>query len=450
MAPLSWFAQAAGAQLLGADLPVYRVTTDSRGVRPGDLFVALRGERFDGHDFAAQALRDGAAGVLVERRIDAMGVQLIAPDPLAALQAAARAWRQRFTHPVIAVTGSNGKTTTKQMLASIFQARGAVLATRGNLNNHIGLPLTLLELRPTHRTAVIEMGANHAGEIALLTSLAQPQVGVITQAGDAHLEGFGSREGVAHAKGELFAGMDAQAIAAINADDAYADLWRGLSRGRQIGFGIQRPADVRATSIQSTPAGSRFQLGVPGSEAPVELPLPGAHNVMNALAAAACGVALGLDAATIARGLAAVEGASGRVAWKFTTQGARLIDDSYNANPSSTQAALELLAQQPSPRWAVLGAMAELGPAAPELHQACGARARELRIERLLVPGPAGEHYARGFGAGAERFDDVAALCRALADGLHPGVSVLVKGSRSARMERVVAALCGDASGAAH
>jgi UDP-N-acetylmuramoyl-tripeptide--D-alanyl-D-alanine ligase len=450
MATLSWFAQAMQAQLIGADCAVTRVTTDSRAVRPGDLFVALRGERFDGHEFGGGAAREGAVGVVCERKLDTPAAQLLVSDSLLALQAAARAWRERLAPPVVAVTGSNGKTTTKQLLAAVFAARGPVLATRGNLNNHIGVPLTLLELREAHRTAVIEMGANHAGEIARLTSIARPAIGVITQAGDAHLEGFGSREGVARAKGELFAGMDQDGIAVINADDAYADLWRGLARGRQLSFGIEHAADVRATDLHDSAQGSCFELSIPGSEALVDLPLPGRHNVMNALAAAACGAAMGLDADTIARGLARVESAQGRVVWKRSTQGARVIDDSYNANPTSVNAGLALLAQQPGRRWAVLGGMAELGAASEALHADCGSAARRLGIDRLLLLGAAGEHYARGWGAGAERFDEVDALLRALQQDAGADVTVLVKGSRSARMERVVAALCGEATPGEH
>jgi UDP-N-acetylmuramoyl-tripeptide--D-alanyl-D-alanine ligase len=452
MAPLSWFAQAMGARIEGgADADVRRVVTDSRGIRAGDLFVALRGERFDGHDFAAGAVRDGAIGVLCERALPDVAVaQLIVGDALLGLQAAAQAWRRRHADPVVAVTGSNGKTTTKQLLAAVFAARGPVLATRGNLNNHIGLPLTLLELRDAHRTAVIEMGANHLGEIARLTELTQPQVGVITQAGDAHLEGFGSREGVARGKGELFVGMGGDGIAVINADDAYADLWRGLARGQQLTFGIELPADVVARRIETRADGSSFELSVPGAEAQVNLPLPGRHNVMNALAAAACGVALGLDAEVIAEGLGRVESAQGRVVWKTTRHGARLIDDSYNANPTSMRAGLELLAQQGGERWAVLGGMAELGDASASLHEACGARARELGIDRLFTLGPSGEAYARGFGRATERYDDADALNRVLAHDLGGGVTVLVKGSRSARMERIVAAQCGETDQGSH
>ncbi len=452
MAPLSWFAQVLGTQLVGADREVLRVTTDSRDVRAGDLFVALRGERFDGHEFAAGATRDGAVGIVCDHELPAsVSAQIRVGDTLAALQAAARAWRQRYGAPVVAVTGSNGKTTTKQLLASVFAARGDVLATRGNLNNHIGLPLTLLELRDTHRTAVIEMGANHPGEIARLTELAQPDVGVITQAGDAHLEGFGSREGVARAKGELFAGLRDGGIAVINADDAYADLWRGLARGQQLTFGIEMPADISARRIEAVEQGSRFQLSIPGGHAQVNLPLPGRHNVLNAMAAAACGAALGMDVDEIAEGLGRVESAQGRVVWKTTLQGARLIDDSYNANPTSLKAGLDLLAQQnQGARWAVLGGMAELGASSPALHEDCGRHARDLGIERLFVLGPAGEYYARGFGRATERHDDVDALGRSLARDLGREVTVLVKGSRAARMERIVAALCGETDQGSH
>ncbi|HKY92697.1 MAG TPA: UDP-N-acetylmuramoyl-tripeptide--D-alanyl-D-alanine ligase, partial [Nevskiaceae bacterium] len=251
MQRLSELADLLGAPLVGADAAFTRVTTDSREVEVGDLFVALRGERFDGHAYVAGAAGKGAVGAVVERKLDAPIAQLLVPDALQALQRAAQAWRLRFGIPVVAVTGSNGKTTTKQLLAALFAARGPVLATKGNLNNHIGLPLTLLGLRPEHCTAVIEMGANHPGEIARLTEITRPDVGVITQAGDAHLEGFGSREGVARAKGELFAGLSPDGVAAINADDEYAPLWRDLAQGQQIDFGITAPAAVRAEDLST-------------------------------------------------------------------------------------------------------------------------------------------------------------------------------------------------------
>jgi len=338
------------AELIGADAPFARVLTDTRQLRAGDLYVALQGERFDGHEFLAQAQAAGAVGALVSRRVDHALPQLLVGDTLTALQLYGASWRADFDLPVVAVTGSNGKTTTKQMLAAIFAARGPVLATQGNLNNHIGVPLTLLSLRAEHRTAVIEMGANHPGEIALLARLARPQIGVVTQAGDAHLEGFGSREGVARAKGELFAALGAGGIAVINADDMYAPLWREMAgEASVLSFGFHEDADVRAVQVQpwslEMPTAMRFELQTPEGRSTVELPLPGRHNIANALAAAACGVALGLAAEEIAQGLSRMQLPQGRVNWKHTPAGARVIDDSYNANPTSLRAGLELLAQ---------------------------------------------------------------------------------------------------------
>lgn len=443
-----------GAEQRHGDANFERVVIDSRAVRPGDLFVALRGENHDGHAFVAQARAAGAVGAVVAEWVDVELPQLCVPDTLDALQLMGAAARTQFRQPVVAVTGSNGKTTTKQMLAAMFAARGPVLATLGNLNNHIGVPLTLLRLRPEHRTAVIELGANHPGEIALLTRLARPDVGVITQAGDAHLEGFGSREGVARAKGELFAALDG-GVAVINADDAYAGLWRQLAaRASMLSFGLNHQADVRAEHLEPEPladaVGTRFVLRTPTGSAPVHLPMPGRHNVMNALAAAACGIALGMDADVIAAGLGRVEGASGRLSWLRTPDGARVLDDSYNANPTSLRAAMELLAALPGRRWLVLGGMAELGPDAPRLHREAGAFAKSLGIDRLFTLGALAAHAAQGFGANAEVFEDVQSLTRALHGALGADTVMLVKGSRSARMERVVAALTGQELGGAH
>ncbi|MFP5306860.1 MAG: UDP-N-acetylmuramoyl-tripeptide--D-alanyl-D-alanine ligase [Gammaproteobacteria bacterium] len=451
MMALSELRAATGAEQRHGDAVFERVVIDSRAVQAGDLFVALRGERHDGHAFVAQARAAGAVAALVADWVDVELPQLRVDDTLAGLQQLATLWRARFSIPVVGVTGSNGKTTTKQMLAAIFAARGPVLATRGNLNNHIGVPLTLLSLRDEHRTAVVEMGANHLGEIAALAAVARPDVGVVTQAGDAHLEGFGSRDGVAHGKGELFASLDG-GVAVINADDAYAALWRGLAaRASVITFGIAAAADVCAQQIQPEPladaVGSRFVLRTPGGSASVRLPMPGRHNVMNALAAAGCAVALGLEPETIAAGLGRVECAQGRLSWQRTAQGARVLDDSYNANPTSLHAALELLAGLPGTRWVVLGSMAELGPDALRLHFEAGRKARALGIERLLALGTLAAEAARGFGSGAETFDNAQALGDWLQPRLDADAVVLVKGSRSARMERVVEALGGRAGG---
>jgi len=448
---LAAVAEVLGATLVGDDAGFARVVTDSRQLQPGDLFVALHGEHFDGHEFVAAAAAQGAIGAIVARRVDCALPQVVVADTLSALQDYAAAWRRRFSLPVVAVTGSNGKTTTKQLLAAIFAARGPVLATRGNLNNHIGLPLTLLGLRAEHRTAVIEMGASAPGEIALLTRLTRPDVGVVTQAGDAHLEGFGSREGVASGKGELFAGLNG-GVAVINADDAYAGLWRQLARDASaISFGFGDHADVRALNLHpyppESPVGTEFELRTPLGSASLRLPLPGRHNVANALAAAACGVALGMEPAEIARGIAAVDAPAGRLSWKTTPQGARLLDDTYNANPSSLRAGLELLAGMQGRRIAILGGMAELGPDAERLHAEAGRAARALGIERLYALGALAAVAAAAFGEGGAAFDSVEALAAAISPHLNRDTVLLVKGSRSARMERVVAALTGSSDG---
>lgn len=434
--------------LQGADARYLRVVTDTRAVQPGDLFVALKGDRFDAHDFVAEAAAKGAVGALVSKKIDARIAQILVPDTLLGLQALAASWRADFDLPVIGVTGSNGKTTTKQLLAAVFAARGPVLATEGNLNNHIGVPLTLLKLRAEHRTAVVEMGASNPGEIALLAGLAAPSVGVITQAGDAHLEGFRSREGVAYAKGELFSALR-DGVAIINADDTYAGLWKKLAGdNRIVSFGFAVHAEVRAEDLQSTAEGNCFTLLTPDGSATVNLPLPGRHNIANALAAAAAGHALGLGVAAIADGLQKVERPKGRVAIHTTASGTRLIDDTYNANPTSLAAAMALLAKEPGQRVLVLGDMAELGPTADALHARAGIEAKALGLNTLLTLGPRSAHAAKTFGIGGKAFTTLDELIEALRPQLKAHTTVLVKGSRSAGMERVVAALLQQKEGA--
>jgi len=448
MERMSDLARRLDAPLHGADARFTRVATDTRALAPGDLFVALKGERFDGHDFIEQARTAGATGALVSQAQPSKLPQVIVKDTLAGLQEYAISWRGDFHIPLVAVTGSNGKTTVKQMLAAILARRGPVLATAGNLNNHIGVPLTLLALREEHRTAVIEMGANHPGEIARLAEIARPDVGVVNNAGDAHLEGFGSREGVARAKGELFEALG-HGIAVINADDEHAPLWHELAGGADVlTFGLSEGANVRAVNPRPEPPAAplrmAFELETPEGRQGVILPLPGVHNVRNALAAAACAVALGMDARDIAAGLAAVRPAPGRLGWRKALGGARLLDDSYNANPTSLRAALELLAAVSARRWLVLGDMGELGRGGEQLHFAAGEDARALGIERLYAVGPLAREAARGFGAGAVHFDDIDALIAEVRERLSPEVAVLVKGSRSSRMERVVAGLTGE------
>jgi UDP-N-acetylmuramoyl-tripeptide--D-alanyl-D-alanine ligase len=451
METLSATAHRINARLVGNDVAFERVVSDTRKLHKGDFYVALKGENFDGHAFVQKAAETGAAAALVSRQISCALPQLVVSDVLQGLQEFAASWRSDFDLPVVAVTGSNGKTTTKQMLSAIFAARGPVLATAGNLNNHIGLPLTLLALRSEHCTAVIEMGANHPGEIAALTRLTRPNIGLVTQAGDAHLEGFGSREGVARAKGELFAGMSDKGIAVINADDIYAPLWREQAGQRSVlSFGLSPRADVQARHVEIGAGASCFLLHTPMGERAVKLTLPGRHNICNALGAAACAVALGMDVEDIATGLGRVEGAAGRVSWRTTAQGARLLDDSYNANPSSLRAGMELLAALPGERWLVLGGMAELGDDAARLHYEAGAAAQSLGIHRLFALGDLAAEAVKAFGAGGSAFADVESLTQALAQDLNSNIAVLVKGSRSARMERVVARLCEDKTTEAH
>ena len=446
MERLSDVARRLGATLHGDDRGFTRVVTDSRQLKAGDLFVALQGDRFDGHDFVPRAAELGAAGALVSRPVDRGGSQvLVDGDSLRALQRYAQSWRREFTLPVIGVTGSSGKTTTKQMLAAVVAARGPVLATEGNLNNHIGVPLTLLKLRREHATAVIEMGANHAGEIALLATLAEPGYGIVTQAGDAHLEGFGSREGVAKAKGELFAAVAAaKGTSIVNFDDHYAPLWRELARGgKLLAFGFGSEADVRADDVTPIATGIAFTLRTPAGAERVALNLPGRHNVMNALAAAAAGHALGLSPRQIAAALSTVQPVAGRLNRLRTATGAVLIDDSYNANPTSLAAAIALLAEAKGERRLVLGEMRELGPEAESIHAQAGRDAKAAGIDRLYTLGALPRLAAEAFGSRARAFDEVDALVQALREGLDERVTVLVKGSRGARMERVVAALSG-------
>ena len=449
MTSLRQAAEWIGADLHGADAHFDQVSTDTRTLAPGALFVALVGERFDGHGHLQAALDAGAVGALVaNHQPDVSLPQLVVGDSLIGLQQLAHAWRQQFSLPVIGVTGSNGKTTVKQMLAAVLGTQGSVLATEGNLNNHIGLPLTLLRLRAEHAYAVIEMGANHHGEIATLAAIAEPGIGIITQAGDAHLEGFGDRDGVARAKGELFQHLGEGELAAINADDAYADYWQHIAAPAAVlRFGFDASAQVRAEQVRVEAESSAFELLTPAGRASVLLPLPGKHNVSNALAAAAAATALGLDADSIAAGLASVRNVGGRLRWQTARLGARVLDDSYNANPTSLRAGLELLAGLPGRRWLVLGGMGELGPDTEALHAQAGKDARELGIDQLFTFGAQAAAAAGAFGVGAQRFDDLDELVSVVEAELDASVVVLVKGSRAARMERVVQALCADTTG---
>ena len=445
---LAEFARLAGGRLVGADRAYSDVVSDTRSLAAGQLFVALRGPNFDGNDFVAAAAAAGAAGALVTREQSLPLAQIVVADTQAALERAGHAWREQFGGALIGVAGSNGKTTTKEMTASILAQAGPCLATRGNLNNHIGVPLTLLRLTGAERFAVVEMGANKAGEVAHLVEIARPDVGLITNAGAEHLEGFGSLEGVARAEGEMVAGLTAAATAVINADDEFAPLWQRSTPARVVTFGVRASADFRASEIEASvgPEGfsARFRLTAPLGATTIRLNLGGAHNVANALAAAAAAAAAGARLEHIVAGLAAVRAVPGRLQFRACLGGGWLIDDSYNANPSSVRAAIELLATLPGRRWLVLGDMAELGDFGPEEHAAIGELARRSGLERLYATGTLAQRAVEAFGAGAEWLPDVPTLAAALRAALGKAgaeVRVLVKGSRFNRLERVVEAL---------
>jgi len=420
----------AGAHFLG-------LSTDTRTLRPHNLFVALQGPNFDGHAFVEEAARKGAAGAAVAHPVESALPQIAVEDTRLALGRLAAHWRSRFDIPLVAVTGSNGKTTVKEMIAAILSQRGRVLATRGNLNNDIGVPLTLARLDGAHTHAVIEMGANHPGEIGYLTGLARPTVALLTNAGPAHLKGFGSLEGVARAKGEIFAGLADDGVAVVNRDDRFFEYWAGLNAGRRmLDFGFDPDAAVHG-EWRPEGTGGRLRLATPAGPVEIGLPLPGRHNAINAMAATAAALAAGAGLDDVRAGLESMQGVAGRLQL-HRAGGRTLIDDSYNANPASLAAALEVLAQFDPPRWVVLGDMGELGPDAAALHTEAGERIRAAGVDGLLCVGTLATAAARAFGAGAQAFADIEALTAVLDELLPPFATVLVKGSRAAAMERVV------------
>jgi UDP-N-acetylmuramoyl-tripeptide--D-alanyl-D-alanine ligase len=433
---------------------VARVHTDTRTLQPGDLFVALRGERFDAHDFLAQARASGAVAALAERGLQAAGLPGIeVPDSLQALGHLAAAWRAQFKLPLIAVTGSNGKTTVTQMIAAILQAHAqdAAFATRGNLNNAIGVPQTLLRLNASHRVGVVELGMNHPGEIALLARIAQPTVALVNNAQREHLEFMHTVQAVAEENGSVLAALPMDGVAVFPAGDAYTALWQGLAAGRRcITFG-GAGADVHCTKAQWQGNAWQVTLAMPQGPLVCALHIAGRHNVTNAQAAAACALAAGVPLDAIARGLGAFEPVKGRSRALGVRCGERtvtVVDDSYNANPDSMHAAIEVLAELPAPRLLVLGDMGEVGDQGPQFHAEAGAHARARGIERLYALGTLSRHTAQAFGT-ATHFDDMASLLAAVRQALPEVGSVLVKGSRFMKMEQVVEALTSTAQAAA-
>ncbi|SEI73520.1 UDP-N-acetylmuramoyl-tripeptide--D-alanyl-D-alanine ligase [Azotobacter beijerinckii] len=433
--------------LAGTDVAFDSVGTDSRAIRPGQLFVALVGPRFDGHAFLAEVAAKGAAAALVQRLVPDVGLpQLQVADTRLALGLLGGFNRQAYCGPLAAVTGSSGKTTVKEMLASILRTRGPVLATRGNLNNELGVPLTLLELAPEHVGAVIELGASRIGEIAYTAGLARPQVAIITNAGTAHVGEFGGPERIVEAKGEILEGLSTDGIAVLNRDDQAFATWQQRAAGRRVlSFALgDLSADFRARDIQPDARGCpAFTLLGPAGEARIQLNLLGRHNVANALAAAAAAHALGMPLVGIQSGLESLQPVKGRAVAQLAPNSVRVIDDSYNANPASMCAAIDILAGFSGRTVLVLGDMGELGAWAEEGHRQVGAYAAG-KVDALYAVGPLMAHAVAVFGDKGRHFADQASLLEALRREQHLDTTILIKGSRSAAMDKIVSALCGS------
>lgn len=443
---LNEVAGALQGRVVGADVTFAAVSTDSRAIEPGQLFIALTGPRFDGHDYLADVAAKGAVAALVEREVAGAPLsQLVVKDTRIALGQLGALNRAAFTGRVAAVTGSSGKTTVKEMLASILRTQGDVLATRGNLNNDLGAPLTLLQLAPEHQSAVIELGANRVGEIAYTVALTRPQVAIITNAGTAHVGEFGGQDKIVLAKGEILEGLAADGVAILNRDDKAFDTWQARADGRRVSsFGLHDArADFHASDVKRDARGCPgFTLQGPAGEAAVQLNLLGEHNVTNALAAAAAAHALGVPLVGIVSGLQNLQPVKGRAVAQLATNGMRVIDDSYNANPASICAAIDILAGFSGRTVLVLGDMGELGAWAESSHREVGTYAIG-KVAALYAVGPLMSHAVQAFGSAGRHFADQSSLIQALAEEAST-TTILIKGSRSAAMDKVVAALCGS------
>lgn len=425
-----------------SDSPVSGCKIDSREIQPGDCFVALMGEHSDGHDYLAMARENGASCALVSRETEDPIPQLLVDDVTAAFGVIAKNWRQQSSAKLVAITGSNGKTTVKEMIASMCEQVGETVKTQGNLNNHLGVPLTLTRLTPSHDYAIVEMGANHPGEIASLVAIAQPDVALINLVAPAHLEGFGSVEGVARAKGEIYQGLPVSGHAIVNADMPYADLWQPALANKQVTrFALDSEADITAQDCQTSPRGSHFMVALDGVCHFITLPLPGRHNIGNALAAIAVGRALNLPPEAITKGLAEMQPVAHRMQIRDGINLATLIDDTYNANPGSYLQALNALQQFPGRHWVVLGDFGELGDEAEAIHRDMGEQAHDAGVERLFCVGGMSKLAARAFGEGAEHFNDVKQLQTKLEHILDVDVTILLKGSRFMNLDRLADSL---------
>ncbi|MDH3513251.1 MAG: UDP-N-acetylmuramoyl-tripeptide--D-alanyl-D-alanine ligase [Gammaproteobacteria bacterium] len=448
---LSILADVLKCPLKGKDAIFTGVSHDTRSLQSGDLYVAIKGERYDGHSFLAEAINAGAAGALLARDMVTPLPYVRVPNTRLALANLGAFWRNQFGYPVIAITGSNGKTTVKEMIGVILGETGPGCITRGNLNNEIGVPLTLVRMRASDCFAVIELGMNHFGEIDYLSRLTRPTVALITNAGEAHLAGVGGTvEGVARAKGEIFAGLRTAGKAVLNADDEYFSYWKTLiGKHKYLTFGLDHRADVTG-EYRLTDSGSEIHLKTTTQgDIDMRVPLLGRHNVMNTLAAAGAAIAAGASLDQVKSGLGKLKTVSGRLEVKRGISNARIIDDTYNANPTSVAAGLQVLREFTGERVLVLGDMGELGPASADIHFRVGELAARIGIQRLFALGEHSRIAVGAFGKGARHFESHEALIESLLDCLHADMTVLVKGSRIMRMERIVAGITRSAPSAA-
>ncbi len=442
---LSDIAKSTQGEFFGDDIAVESVSLDTRTIKPGELYIAIQGKNFDGNQFVETAVQNGAAAALVRKGITAAVPYIAVDDTHLALAELAGAWRRKVAASVVGITGSNGKTTVKEMTAAVLAVKGSVLFTQGNLNNDIGVPLTLLRLQEQHRFAVIEMGANHPGEIEYTSTYAQADVAILNNAGAAHIEGFGSLDGVAKAKGEIIETLKQNGIAILNRDDRYFEYWQDLAGGRKvISFGLKENADVFARAIKTECVSgfvTSFELVTAQGSLMVQLKLAGQHNVLNALAATAAGLALGLDLQMIKQGLESVKPVKGRLQPVVSRLGNLVIDDTYNANSASLAVGLDVLASCPGKPWLVLGAFGELGPQSAKMHKDMGYLIKDKGVVRLLAVGADAKNTVHGFGEGGQFFETQADLLDVLQQDLSGNETILVKGSRAQRMENIVAAL---------
>ncbi len=446
---LSEVAKAVNGQLVGQDRAISSVSINTRTLVENDVYLAIKGSVFDGHDFIEKAEIADAGALIVSQKSETKLPQVIVKDTHLALAELAGVWKNKAKVSTVAITGSNGKTTVKEMIAEVLSINANVLFTQGNLNNDIGVPLTLLKLQRQHQYAVIEMGANHAGEIAYSSHYAQPDVAVITNVGAAHIEGFGSLEGIAKAKGEIIESLADKGIAVLNKDDAYYSLWKKLAKGRKtITFGLDKTADVTAKEIAFSAANKKFITGftllTEQGEINIQLGLAGQHNVINALAAAASCLSLGAELQQIKQGLEAMQAVTGRLQALVGKQDVLVIDDTYNANPSSVKAAVDVLMQCKGEPWFVLGALAEMGDESIKKHEELGELIKSMNVVRLLTIGSDAQSTSDTFGKGATFFNSQQQLIDYLDQQLKGNETVLVKGSRSQKMENIVASLVSD------